>query len=87
MNREEEITQAATKYCQDNIPSMQNMHLAISTAFEAGAEWADGHPSWNFITRLWNIATKTCIAQVNRDMSKFKSENEIEKYIKDKLGL
>lgn len=45
MTREELIEQAASKYCQDNIPNTPQMHLAISTAFEAGAEWADEHPA------------------------------------------
>lgn len=41
MTREELIEMAAKKYCQDNIPNLPQMHLAISTAFEAGAKWAD----------------------------------------------
>ena len=45
MTREKETSQAALRYCQHNIPSTPNMHLAISTAFEAGAEWADSHPA------------------------------------------
>ena len=43
MTREEIIEMAAKKYCQDNIPSMPQMHLTISTAFEVGAEWANTH--------------------------------------------
>lgn len=45
MTREEKIEQVASKYCQTNIPSVLQMHLAISTAFEAGAKWADEHPA------------------------------------------
>ena len=41
MTREELIEKAAKKYCHDNIPNLPQMHLAISTAFEAGAKWAD----------------------------------------------
>lgn len=41
MTREELIEKAAKKYCQDNIPNLPQMHLTISTAFEAGAKWAD----------------------------------------------
>ena len=44
MTREELVEKAAKKYCQDNIPNMPQMHLTISTVFEAGAEWADTHP-------------------------------------------
>lgn len=43
MKRTNEITKAATNYCQDNIPNCYDMHLTISTAFEAGAEWTDNH--------------------------------------------
>lgn len=41
MTREDIIKMMAKKYCQDNIPNLPQMHLAISTAFEAGAKWAD----------------------------------------------
>ena len=41
MTREELIEMAANKYCQDNIPNLPQMHLAISIAFEAGVKWAD----------------------------------------------
>ena len=51
MTRKEQIEQAASKYCQDNIPKILQMHLAISTAFEAGVEWADKHPA-NFWHRV-----------------------------------
>lgn len=44
MTREELIEKAAKKYCQDNIPNLPQMHLTISTSFEAGVEWADAHP-------------------------------------------
>lgn len=43
MTRQEQIEQAANEYCQTNIPNLSQMHLAISTAFEAGAKWADEH--------------------------------------------
>lgn len=87
MTREKETSQAALRYCQHNIPSTPNMHLAISTAFEAGAEWADEHPSWENMIKMWNLATKTTIAQINGDMPCFKSEKEIIEYIKKKLKL
>lgn len=52
MTREELIEMAAKKYCQDNIPNLPQMHLTISTAFEAGAEWADAHPTnpWHSVS-------------------------------------
>ena len=45
MTREELIEMAAKKYCQVNIPNLPQMHLTISTAFEAGAKWAEEHPA------------------------------------------
>lgn len=45
MTREELIEVASKKYCLDNIPNMPQMHLAIQTAFEAGAKWADENPA------------------------------------------
>lgn len=44
MTREEFIESAAKNYCQDNIPNLPQMHLTISTSFEAGAKWADENP-------------------------------------------
>ena len=41
MTWEELIEISAKKYCQDNIPNLPQMHLAISTAFEAGAKWVN----------------------------------------------
>lgn len=87
MNREEKINKSAKKYCQKNIPNLPQMHLAIETAFEVGAEWADEHPSWENMIKMWNLATKTTIAQINGDMPCFKSEKEIIEYIKKKLKL
>lgn len=51
MNREKEITKAAKEYCQKNMPNLPQMHLAIETAFEAGAKWADEYPanSWHSV--------------------------------------
>lgn len=87
MKREKEINKAAKEYCQKNIRNLPQMHLAIEAAFKAGAMWADEHPSWKNITKVWNLATKTTIAQVNIDMPCFKSEKEIIKYIKKHLKL
>lgn len=51
MNREKETTKAAKEYCQKNMPNLPQMHLAIETAFEAGAKWADEYPanSWHSV--------------------------------------
>ena len=45
MTREELIEKVSKKYCQVNIPNLPQMHFTISTAFEAGVEWADAHPA------------------------------------------
>lgn len=87
MKREKEINKAAKEYCQKNIRNLPQMHLAIETAFEAGAKWAEEHPSWKNITKVWNLATKTAIAQLNREIPYFKSENEIKEYIKKHIRL
>ena len=76
MTREELIESAAKKYCQDNIPNLPQMHLTISTAFEAGVEWCDAHFTCDLITKVWNLATETAIAQVNKEMAEFNSEKE-----------
>ena len=83
MTREEFIESAAKKYCQDNIPDLPQMHLTLSTAFEAGVEWCDAHLSPDLITKVWNLATEIAIAQVNKEMAEFKSEKEILDYIKE----
>ena len=62
--REELIEKTAKKYCQDNIPSLPQMHLAIQTAFEAGAKWADEHPPLSASIDVWNLATETAIKQL-----------------------
>lgn len=36
----DKIEQAAKEYCEKEIPSLKSMHFTISSAFEAGAEWA-----------------------------------------------
>lgn len=87
MTREELIEKAAKKYCQDNIPNMPQMHLTISTAFEAGAEWAEEHPSINACIDVWNLATETAIKQLSREMPYFNSEKEIIDYITKQLKL
>ena len=31
------------------------------------AEWTDKNVSWDLVVKLWNLATKTTIAQVNSE--------------------
>lgn len=83
--REELIEKAAKKYCQDNISNLPQMHLTISTAFEAGADWYDRQFTWDLIVKVWNLATKTALAQVNHERAEFNSEEEIYNYIKQAL--
>lgn len=40
------VEEAANKYCQKNIPNLKQLHLTISTAFEAGAEWQAKQSPW-----------------------------------------
>ena len=85
MTREELIEKAAKKYCQDNIPSLPQMHPTISTAFEAGVIWAAKHQSFDLVIKAWNSAVKTTISQINKEMSEFSSEKEILDYIQESL--
>lgn len=87
MTREELIENVSKKYCQDNIPNLPQMHLAISTAFEAGAKWAEEHPSINASIDVWNLATETAIKQLSKEMPYFSSEKEIIDYITKQLKL
>lgn len=87
VTRQELVEQAAKKYCQDNISNLPQMHLTISTAFEAGAEWYYKQFTWDLLVKVWNLATETAIAQVNNEMVEFKSEKEIIDYITKQLKL
>lgn len=33
------LEEAARQYCKKNFPYSEHLHLTMSTAFEAGAEW------------------------------------------------
>ena len=46
----DKIEQAAKEYCEKEIPSLKSMHFTISSAFEAGAEWALAN-QWHEISR------------------------------------
>ena len=87
MNRQEEIKQAASEYARyDNCYFYNGVDDALD-GFVDGAEWADKNVSWDLVVKLWNLATKTTIAQVNKEMAEFKSEKEITEYIKQSLGI
>lgn len=86
MNREEEIKQAAKEYTK-NYDCFDGDIDDIEIGFMDGAERADEHPSSSLIVKVWNLATKTAIAQVNKEMPYFKSEKEIKEFINKKLNL
>lgn len=79
MNREEEITKALAVFK----PSI-GCEVEVCVAY---AKCADDHPSSSLIAKVWNLATKTAIAQLNGEMPYFKSEKEIEEFINKKLNL
>ena len=86
MNRDKEIRNAAFKYTIDF--DYFNCNLGdVERGFEDGAQWADEHPSSSLIVKVWNLATKTAIAQVNNEIPYFQSEKEIEEFINKKLKL
>jgi hypothetical protein len=86
MNREEEIIQAAKEYTK-NYDCFDGDIDDIEIGFMEGAEWADKHPSYSLIVKIWNLAMEAAIAQLNREMPYFKSENEIKEYIKKHIRL
>lgn len=85
MNREEEFEKAASEYAQYEV--WGSSYDDVWEGFVDGAKWADEHPSSSFIVKIWNLATKTAIAQLNGEMPYFKSENEIKELINKKLKL
>ena len=86
MNREKEISNAASEYTESY--GYFNCDLDdVGCGFIDGAKWADENPSSSFIVKVWNLATKTAIAQINKEMPYFKSENEIKEYIKKHIRL
>lgn len=85
MNREEKIEEAASEYAEYEV-----FGEGVDGAwcgFVDGAKWADENVSWDVIVKIWNLATKTTIAQVNKEMDEFKSEKEIKAFIKENLKL
>jgi hypothetical protein len=86
MNREEEIDKVASEYTENNGFFDCDFDDA-KIGFIDGAKWADEHPASSLIVKIWNLATKTAIAQVNKEMPYFKSENEVKEYIKKHIRL
>lgn len=87
MKREEQIRQAALAYSFDTDGGHSGDLNAGRDDFTEGAKWADENVSWDMIVKIWNLATKTAIAQIIKEMDEFKSEKEITEYIKQALGL
>lgn len=86
MNREKEINKAASEYTENN-GFFDCDFDDTKIGFIDGAKWADNHPSYSLIVNIWNLATKTAIAQVNGEIPYFKSEKEIEEFIIKNLKL
>ena len=85
MNRANEINKAAQEYCKKNIPNLQEMRPTIETAFEAGAEYADKHPSRKLMIKVWKIAVAATVDQINGKIAYLETENEIVAYIRERL--
>lgn len=88
MNRVNEINKAAQEYCKKNIPSLYMrpiIETAIETAFEAGAEYADKHPSRKLMIKVWEIAVAATVDQINGKIAYLETENEIVAYIRERL--
>lgn len=85
MNREKEIEERASEYAQYEV--FGSSYDDVWIGFVDGAKYADEHPSSSFIIKVWNLATKTAIAQVNGEMPCFQSEKEIEEFIIKNLKL
>lgn len=84
MNRANEIYKAAQEYCRKNIPELY-MRPTNETAFEAGAEYADKHPSRKLMIKVWEIAVAATVDQINGKIAYMKTENEIVAYIRERL--
>ena len=85
MNRVNEINKAAQEYCEKNIPDLQDIPNTIETAFEAGAEYADKHPSRKLMLKVWEIAVAATVDQINGKIVYMKTRNEIVAYIRERL--
>lgn len=85
MNRANEINKAAWEYCKKNIPNLQYIPHTIETAFEAGAKYADKHPSRKLMIKVWKIAVAATVDQINGKIAYLETENEIVAYIRERL--
>jgi len=85
MNREEEFEKAASEYAQYEV--FGSSYDDVWIGFVDGAKYADEHPSFPLIVKIWNLATKTAIAQFNKEMPYFKSKKEITEFIIKHLKL
>lgn len=85
MNREEEFEKAASEYAQYEV--FGSSYDDVWIGFVDGAKWADKHPSYSLIVKIWNLAMEAAIAQLNREMPYFKSEKEIKEYINKHIRL
>lgn len=85
MNRVNEINKAAREYCEKSIPNLQDIPHTIETAFEAGAEYADNHPSRKLMIKVWEIAVAATVDQINGKIAYLKTGNEIVAYIRERL--
>ena len=81
MTREEIIKNAAHEYI------ITDKTCGVGVRTQGGAKWADEYPASSLVVKIWNLATKTAIAQINKEMPYFKSEKEIKEFINKKLNL
>ena len=82
MNRTNEIYKAAREYCKNNL---QDIPEIIETAFEAGAVYADNHPSRKLMLKVWEIAATAMVDQINGKIAYLSTGNEIVAYIRERL--
>ena len=54
-------------------------------AFEAGAEYADKHPSRKLMIKVWEIAVAAMVDQINGKIAYFNTKNEIVAYKRERL--
>lgn len=63
----DKIEQAAKEYCEKEIPSLKSMHFTISSAFEAGAEWALAN-QWHEINKELPKETENVLVLYERQI-------------------
>lgn len=60
MNREEEFEKAASEYAQYEV--FGSSYDDVWIGFVDGAKYADEHPSFPLIVKIWNLATKQLLS-------------------------